>query len=562
MATNETRQFKMHERLLFDVIQRQAGTLAKAILEGVMNSIDARSTWVDIRLNERSVAIRDDGKGFRSREEIEKYFETFGQPHAASEHKVYGTFRMGRGQLMAFGRNSWRTGPFEMSVDIKNKGLDYQLQSNLKKARGCTITIDLYENLGELAMRDITDELIKFVKYVKTPIAVNGEQVNIDPANKTWETETDDAYFKFTTGGELSVYNLGVHVRGYGSHQFGCGGVIVAKQQLKLNFARNDVMADCPVWKRIRKVIEQHSNRAISERKRSLTEGERWRLCTLFSTGQMKPREAVEAPIFRDACGRYHSLARIAQRGAAFARKLTGTSTGDLRGDKLMQFNMAFVLDLDYFEARFRATTARDIVDKLFRPAIKKFEEAGYDLYWNYEIVDFAEISRNIDESYQLVPEKQWTELEKAMLGAVGSAQPTMAQAFDVNPGYRRILLGTSGSASAWTDGKSYIAFDRKFLKELVPGIEGFTELGLVLLHELCHDVASTGTHLHGPEFYEMYHHVSHDSVPEFVAKITGYYSTRIKTAGKRMTRRQLRELDRVGKTTDEAQKIAAMGGR
>jgi len=37
------KQFGMHPKLLMDVIQRQAGTLEKAILEGTMNGIEAQA---------------------------------------------------------------------------------------------------------------------------------------------------------------------------------------------------------------------------------------------------------------------------------------------------------------------------------------------------------------------------------------------------------------------------------------------------------------------------------------------------------------------------------------
>ena len=39
-------EFKMHEKLLVDVIKKQAGTLQKAILEGITNSIEAGATKV------------------------------------------------------------------------------------------------------------------------------------------------------------------------------------------------------------------------------------------------------------------------------------------------------------------------------------------------------------------------------------------------------------------------------------------------------------------------------------------------------------------------------------
>lgn len=77
--TAETRQFQMHAKLLYDVIRRQAGTLSKAILEGIMNSVDAGATECRITLEPKRVTVNDDGKGFKNREEIEKFFEVFGQ---------------------------------------------------------------------------------------------------------------------------------------------------------------------------------------------------------------------------------------------------------------------------------------------------------------------------------------------------------------------------------------------------------------------------------------------------------------------------------------------------
>lgn len=41
---SEERKFSMHEHLLRDVIERQAGSLDKAIMEAVMNLIEANAT--------------------------------------------------------------------------------------------------------------------------------------------------------------------------------------------------------------------------------------------------------------------------------------------------------------------------------------------------------------------------------------------------------------------------------------------------------------------------------------------------------------------------------------
>ncbi len=78
MVLSETRKFSMHPDLLYSVIKNQAGSIGKAILELVMNSIDAGATRVDITLDRRTVKVADDGKGFTSRQEIDEFFETFG----------------------------------------------------------------------------------------------------------------------------------------------------------------------------------------------------------------------------------------------------------------------------------------------------------------------------------------------------------------------------------------------------------------------------------------------------------------------------------------------------
>lgn len=46
-STAEDRSFKMHPQLLMSVIRNQAGSIGKAILELVMNSLDAGAIRLD-----------------------------------------------------------------------------------------------------------------------------------------------------------------------------------------------------------------------------------------------------------------------------------------------------------------------------------------------------------------------------------------------------------------------------------------------------------------------------------------------------------------------------------
>src|SRR6185312_3219392 len=68
----------------------------------------------------------------------------------------------------------------------------------------------------------------------------------------------DLAYYRIVhDADELKVYNQGTFVRGFSTWQLGVGGVVLSKRPLKLNRAGTAVMElECPVWLRIRRVIE------------------------------------------------------------------------------------------------------------------------------------------------------------------------------------------------------------------------------------------------------------------------------------------------------------------
>jgi hypothetical protein len=139
--------FTVDPAILHSIIQSQAGTLSKALLEGVMNSIDAGASGMSVTVTATGFMVVDDGRGFQSRDEIEKWFGRFGTPHVEGD-ALYGRYRMGRGQMMAFAVTTWRTGTFEMSVDIKNKGMGFGLKERLRGMKGCRITGTLYTPLS------------------------------------------------------------------------------------------------------------------------------------------------------------------------------------------------------------------------------------------------------------------------------------------------------------------------------------------------------------------------------------------------------------------------------
>lgn len=549
MAT-ETRQFRMHPKLLFDVIKRQAGTLAKAVLEGVMNAVDAKATKVQITVTATSVFIEDDGQGFADRAAIENFFETFGQPHEEKEEKRFGTFRMGRGQLFAFGLNNWRTGNFAMTVDIANSGLDYELTVEKEKAPGCQISIVLYQDLSLLDIRNLEDEVTRMVKWLDVPVFFGEKQISQHPSEGKWDQKDEVAFYRFREGGRLDVYNLGVLAEGVYGGQYGCGGEVVSRKQLKLNFARNSVMSDCPIWKKITAVLNAHSGRAV-DKKKSLTAAQREYLARKIASGEVRAIDHADASLFTDVSGRHWSCIKMHQRVRECRKKITVAANGDGKGDKLMQQRLAFVLAEETLR-RFAVPDLATLLKKILDPMRAEYEKGFEGTPTPYE-----ELAATLSDQYDVIDEKDWTPLEQAVLRTIDSCHWDIIRAMTEERQARRLVLGKSDAANGWTDGEDYIAIDRRFLREVGQGLDGWIRLGQLMLHEYCHDAPSSGTHGHSPEFYELYHD-SREAVGEFVKQAISRFPSKLEQAGKRASKHVLKMQDTVAALGDAVRKATA----
>lgn len=543
----ETRSFTMHPKLLYDVILRQAGSLSKAVLEGVMNGVDARATRIDIEVTDEHVRITDDGVGFRSRADVEQYFESFGQPHAAEERKVFGTFRMGRGQMFAYGTNRWRTGEFKMEVDIKGRGLDYDLAEGLESHPGCDITIDLYEPLLPSDLASLERELKRQVKYVSLPVTLNGHRISTDPSTEKWDHETDDAYVRLKDTGTLTVYNLGVFVTDLGAYRYGTGGEVVSKRQLKLNFARNDIQSDCPVWKRTRTHLGDESGRKI-RRKTRLTDGEKEHLIEQIKAGERSGRDLYKLRFLDDVTGRSWSPDRLESH---VARKrvpvITHAPTGDFRGDTLMQRGTAFVFashTLDLFgvadsEALVHLLVARNILGGSF-PGVSYLE--------------FDEAARGLSSDHRIVDKADYRPREDFLMRFV---QSIYRRQFQYREKPRRLLLGDSETSRAWTDGNSFIAIRRDFIDQ-ADDVEGWLRLAQLILHELTHEDPTTDQHTHTPEFYRAYHDTGLDDewAIGFVKDAIAHFPAFMARHDRSFTKKQLRTQDRLAKARRQRDEV------
>jgi len=519
----------MHPRLLWDVIHRQAGSLSKAILEGVMNVVDAGGTKCEITIDRKSFSIIDDGKGFKDMSEIENFFETFGYPHDEGD-ATYGRFRMGRGQIFSFGASEWYSTTFRMRVDLRpmkdEKGNDfalgYEFSDGNKQVDGCTIRVDLYDQLKpselDAAIRDIQD----YVKFVSIPVTLNGKVISTDPTKEKWDIETDDFWVKKRASGSLDVYNQGVLVQKYNSYRFGVSGLVVSKKPLEVNFARNDVVSSCKIFKKVVKFLNEDS--ITQSRKAPLNDSQRDNFIRRLVAGEISLEDVRDTRLITDVTGSHHKFSVFDDMNR-FSNRISIAPRGDRVGEVAHTRKLAFFVTPETAE-RFGADTPEELLKALKDVA----KSNGHLSKFMHKVtaIDKATFLEQISSHHEPVKDSELNKAEKISLKAIRAAYKVLIHygfVYDRVRGVnefnasgqswyhlaRRVNVGVSDTADAWTNGTNEIFINRKQLRLVKQGLDGMARISMLLLHEQLHDAPSTGTHEHGVEFYERYHNITMD---------------------------------------------------
>ena len=505
MTTVQTKNLKMHPKLLMDIIKRQAGTLEKAVLEGVMNAIEAGASKVEIGLDpEKSILyINDDGNGITSEKEVEQYFATFGTPHEESEHKIWAQFRMGRGQLFSFGKNIWQTSNFKMSVDIKKWGLVYKSDKIKTPVKGCNIKIELYENpIGGYpypTMDSFKDRIQHHVQFMPLFIYFNGKQINTPATEIQWDKEDENAYYSFGYGLDMSIYNLGAFVTKLPVSQTGVPGIVVSKKQLGVNFARNDIQSSCPIYKSIQEVIRE--NRIKKTRRKTgghLTYYERQTTLTDIRDGIQEYDDVKNIGLLLTSSGRYVTLEQIRKNRQfwSFAPE------GNRMADNIMQQELAIILEDIVLSNLNYSGERKNFFSWFLQNQSNNCQGKGWDIVSNIyrDFQGKGSLTDGCLEKYSTLADSKLNIIERRVLKSLNKMNYWKG---------RIITIGVSDSASAWTDGYSFITLNRKFIKRLSLSDAGdVAQLFAMLIHELAHDNDTMGTHLHGEEFYRNFHEI------------------------------------------------------
>jgi len=535
-----TLTFEAHEALIISNIERQAGSVGKAILEGTMNGIEAcnkadvpAQVWIEYEDNGAKVGepgavlrIKDLGCGITTKQQILDWWKTFGTPHEDSEKKIWANFRMGRGQLFTYGRNIWRTGTFRLEYDHNTppaernypsaSRIQFGLEEGLEPFEGCEITIHFYQNpVGHggsyASVEALKADVKRQIEFMEGAIYFNDEQINTPASQCHWDDETEEAYFLWSIGTSLTIYNIGAYVCDYPVSRMGVTGVVVSKQQLRLNYPRNAVMQDaCPVWVPIREVVESKKVVKIRRTSRRLEYDEKIaNLCDLRD-GICTVKEINGVGLLETSSGKSMSL--TACKG--IRSPWTFAPKGDMVADKLMQAGNAICLSDKILREMNYTGDAAGFFEYLLQEEIRAAQSSwDYNtdnnrvfkawrhlrkLYRPFKSGCDNDLCNQYDRRHTVIPADKLSKFERRVIRVLS--------AYDCWDG-RTIVIGLSDIAAGWTDGNSYIAIDRGHLKRNSPAYwRGASAIITLMFHELAHDDDNTETDVHGLEFYKAFH--------------------------------------------------------
>ncbi|OEC64302.1 hypothetical protein PVE_R2G0598 [Pseudomonas veronii 1YdBTEX2] len=485
-----------------------------------MNAVDAGATHIHLTIDHSGeFSLRDNGKGFQSREEVESFWETFGTPHTNGD-AFYGRFRIGRGQIMSYASTKWRSGHFEMNVDLEadQATFGYGLTEHERIQDGCTISGNLYMSKGfDLeacfrSLRDVFEEwsirsdrtFESLVQFVPIPVSINSVQVNSPPSGFVWDREDDRAWYKFDRNHHsIDIYNMGVFVESVTSYDFGVGGIICSKIPFKLNLARNSVLThECETWAQIKEVIYGQFAQDLKGVKRlnryeasALLHG----LCHAEETLALPVRNRIKKLRFLpDIFGALRSPDEFLKEGEFTL--YDGVHTGI--AEHVQRHSLATVVMPQMFLDASIAASDHNAKVLLGRLRAKLYGDQNRE----YTFRPFEHFVSELSDISTILKDEDLSREESLVLGLLRRFNRQVANiTLGRKAPVRKIVAGNSDCFEAWTDGKTFIAFDRIQLSGM-RWESGSTKLINLLVHEYSHVESSVGNHDHDLDFYQCFH--------------------------------------------------------
>lgn len=522
---SQTKAIKAGNQLIHQTIYNQAGSIEKAILEYIMNSVDAKATEIRINIHDNGIqySILDNGDGFGDPDYtyeqkemcIDEVFGYLGFDHGTEDEnqRTYGKFGIGRAQLWAFSKNSWHTHDMTMDVDIKNKGLSYDIKQVKDFVNGCKINGEFYEKLKLNEILLIKNELKRLAAYAPIDVYFNDEIINKNMDSLKDHLGVEGVIANLRPTGSIRVYNQGVFVTEISNYVFGTGGTICSEigYPFEVNAARNDILqSKCKLWKKLKIALNEKLNSELNVKKERVTDELRLSLLSRVAIGDYgEDNEYISKSLIKMANNKYTSIDNLISSDTAFS---ICTKRGSQIAENLHNSKVAIILLSDFTTA-----LAQDDADfiSILKEVCKSyqygyFRENAKKLGKRFKSYDVLAKENKSDKI--IIPNNKLTKKQKIFIESINLASVNGKLA---ERGLsRRIVLGKSTNASAWTDGQTYIAIKAEELEKIERNAGEIMHLLHLIVHEYTHD--DDNTDLHDFNFYKNFHNKTIGGTDEF----------------------------------------------
>ena len=344
--------------------------------------------------------------------------------------------------------------------------------------------------------------------------------------------------------------------------RFGIGRTIVSKKQLEVNFARNDVQSTCPTFKAINARIKKVAGTSV-EKKVKLNDAERDMLVRDFLAGDLTAGKAAKLRCITDVNGRSWPIDKLDQLSHKFGNRLIVAERGDQMIETAQQRGIAFSIDEATLE-RFGVTDGEGFIKRVAASArmitsnarsnddytgYYRLQQMAQNLVKDTETVDRKYLSNFVSDDHIALEDKELSPDAKAMLVAIDRGYQQMVLALnhakyeDRTFTPRKLCLGKSDTALAWTDGSQTIWIDLEHARLLRRGMIGAFQIATTLLHEQLHEGPDTGTHQHDFNFYQTFHDLTalhHDPVGVCADRMVSVFISKLKQSKKKLSKNLL----------------------
>lgn len=474
-------KFEMNEDLLRSVIKRQAGSVEKAIMEGIQNALDSNATEVSLRIANDEIEIIDNGDGM-SKEIIMNNWKTFGKSTKVAGSGKIGEFGMGRGQMFAFGVTTVLTKKFRLVTDIETS-ISFNFEDIDEEIKGTKVSIKLYDDkkIASYALDTIVYKIRQAV-LSNIKVTINGEV--LEKISEKRLLKIDEDFDIFQSPSKCSLYTKGIFIKDL-EKDLMIDSYTINAHDLDLNFARNDWMVNAKSAKLL-KVIDNINVNSL----------ENWDNRKVFSANS-----ALEN-LLAKGIAKAENLQKL-----KFVPTYEGASAYSVKSLKEMG-SIYNVNSLDrkiaYFysnQLKNQGLTCIEADDQVVRILSKYFGVEVKDAAEAEELSKIRELLNNSQE-YTVVDIEKLSPRIKENVKFAKFASQEIARELHTNK--REISFVETDRFSGVTDGDSYIKLNVSLLK--MSHADGMKSgVFNVIIHEYCHDSdSSNGSH--DINFYNRFH--------------------------------------------------------